>query len=287
MKMLSVCMITYNHENYIREAIESVIMQKTEFEIELVIGEDFSPDTTKAICQKYAERYPQIIRILPSEKNLGTMPNFIRTLEACAGKYIAICEGDDYWTDPLKLQKQVDFLEANPEYSFVFHNALIKYEGNRKKGHLFCMDEVPDTTDVTFHIEKFRVPLASIVLRMECVKGLPRWFNYIYNGDYALTLVAALTGKVKYLNEVMSVYRKNPGGLNARVKNSEVWFKIYEMLSYFDIYTNFKYHFSISQRKEELRKWTKLSISAEKSRLEKLFSPEFYLRKLKLFFGKF
>lgn len=281
MIILNVCMITYNHENYICEAIESVIMQQTSFKIELIIGEDCSTDTTRIKCEEYAIKYPQLVRLIPAEKNLGMMHNFIRTLDACNGKYIAICEGDDYWTDPLKLQKQVDFMEANPEYSFVFHNALIKYEGKRIKDDMFCKDEVPDTTDVTYHIGKFRVPTASIVLRREFIMELPEWFKYIYNGDYALILFAALTGKAKYLNEIMSVYRKTPGGLNARGKNSDVWFKMYEMLSYFDLYTNFKYHLLILKRKDELRHWTKLSLNAEKTLFEKLTSCEYYYRKLK------
>jgi len=114
--LVSVCMITYNHENFIKDAIEGILMQKTSFPIELIIGEDCSTDNTRKIVKDYEEKYPEIIFAQYSEKNLGMINNFLNVLQAARGKYIALCEGDDYWTDPLKLQKQVDFLEANPEY---------------------------------------------------------------------------------------------------------------------------------------------------------------------------
>ncbi|MDF1549683.1 MAG: glycosyltransferase, partial [Bacteroidales bacterium] len=122
---LSVCMITYNHEKYIGQAIEGVLMQKTNFDIELLIGEDFSNDNTRNICMGYKNKYPDKIKLLLREKNIGMMRNFIQTLNTCKGKYIALCDGDDYWTDPLKLQKQVDFLEANPEYALCYHRVNI------------------------------------------------------------------------------------------------------------------------------------------------------------------
>jgi glycosyltransferase involved in cell wall biosynthesis len=114
--IVSVCMLAYNHEKYIREAIDGVLMQKTSFPVQLVIGEDYSKDGTRIICEEYASKNPGIIRLLPSDKNHGMVPNFIRTLKACDGRYVALCEGDDYWIDPYKLQSQVDFMEKKPEY---------------------------------------------------------------------------------------------------------------------------------------------------------------------------
>ena len=108
---VSVCMITYNHESYIHQAIEGVLTQNTTFPYKLVIGEDYSADGTRKICQEYANLYPDKIDLLPSSSNLGMQRNFSRTLNVCTGKYIALCEGDDYWTDPMKLQKQIDILE--------------------------------------------------------------------------------------------------------------------------------------------------------------------------------
>ena len=120
---VSVCMVTYNQENFIAQAIECALMQKTDFDYEIVIGEDCSTDRTREVVVDYQKKHPDKIKTLLHPYNLGPVHspgknNFIKTLKICKGRYIALCEGDDYWTDPLKLQKQVDFLEANPEYSF-------------------------------------------------------------------------------------------------------------------------------------------------------------------------
>ena len=122
-------MITYNHERFIAQAIEGVVMQKTQFSYELVIGEDCSTDNTRVIAESYVRKYPDIIRLLPAEKNLGIWANGLRTLKECKGKYLAFCEGDDYWTSPEKLAKQVEMLEKHPGYSICFHNVLVQYEG--------------------------------------------------------------------------------------------------------------------------------------------------------------
>jgi len=212
--MVSVCMITYNHDKYISQAIEGVLIQKADFQIELVIGEDYSTDSTREICEKYASMYPNIIRLLPSHKNLGMMPNFIRTLQACTGKYIALCEGDDYWTDPYKLQKQVDFLEANPGYVFTFHDALIL---NQKTGETRVRigDRKIDTTvDLKSLITQKNITTASILSRnILDYNSFPSWFSLITNGDYGLCVLLAERGLGKYIPEVMSVYRFHEGGV--------------------------------------------------------------------------
>ena len=114
--VVSICCITYNHEKYIEETIDSFLMQETDFPFEIVIGEDCSTDNTRKIVEKYKEMYPNIIKLIVSENNVGMQANGQRTMEACIGEYMALCEGDDYWTDKNKLQIQKDFLESNPEY---------------------------------------------------------------------------------------------------------------------------------------------------------------------------
>lgn len=111
---VSICMSTHRHERYVTQAIEGVMMQQTSFPIQLVIGEDLSDDSTRLVCEELAERYSPHIKLLPSDKNYGQNHNLSRIIYACTGKYIAMCEGDDYWIDPAKLQKQVEFLEAHP-----------------------------------------------------------------------------------------------------------------------------------------------------------------------------
>ncbi|QYS90774.1 glycosyltransferase [Flavobacterium covae] len=127
---VSVCMITYNHEKYIKQAIESILMQKTNFDFELIISNDNSNDTTHKIILDLLEEHidSKKIKYLHNKKNLGMMPNFIQAIQNCKGEYIALCEGDDYWTDPEKLQKQVDFLDTNKNFAICFHPVNIDYQ---------------------------------------------------------------------------------------------------------------------------------------------------------------
>ena len=245
---VSICMITYNHESYISHAVEGVLMQKCNFGFDLVIGEDFSTDKTMQICQEYASKYPEI-KLLPSYTNLGIMANFIRTLNACTGKYIALCEGDDYWTDPNKLQKQVDFLEANQEYSICFHNSIQISDQNNHTERLFCEYKNGEEFDIRDAIMGIRVPTASIVLRSDYLV-IPAWFSEIYNGDYAIQLLLAEKGKISYINDTMSVYRKHSGGLNRNVKQSIVRKNQIKLLHYFNFHTDFTYSSLINKKIE-------------------------------------
>lgn len=113
---ISVGVITYNQEGTIRQTLDSILMQKGDFDLEVVIGEDCGPDGTYAICADYAARYPDVVKLLPNTKNLGIMANFARVMRACTGDYIGILAGDDYWCDEHKLEKQLNFMQANPQY---------------------------------------------------------------------------------------------------------------------------------------------------------------------------
>src|SRR5438094_537303 len=139
---VSICMITYNHEKFVAEAIESVLKQKTTFPIELVIGDDKSTDSTPAIIKGYAEKYPGILKVRYNKENAGVVLNTVKTIEECSGKYIAMLEGDDYWTDPLKLQKQVDFLEKNPDFACSFHNVMVLKSGKLQNDDMLQAEEV-------------------------------------------------------------------------------------------------------------------------------------------------
>lgn len=123
--VVSVCTITYNHEKYISEALNSFLMQETDFPFEIIIDDDCSPDNTIEIIMKYQKKFPNIIKANLRQKNIGAIQNFFSNIQRGNGKYIALCEGDDYWTDPLKLQKQVEFLDGNDEVIMTFENAMI------------------------------------------------------------------------------------------------------------------------------------------------------------------
>ncbi|MCQ2307121.1 MAG: glycosyltransferase [Bacteroidales bacterium] len=155
--LLSIITITYNQEQFIAKTIESVLMQKVDFPIEYIIAEDCSTDGTLAICKDYAEKYPDIIRIITSEKNVGGIENERRAMLAAKGKYVALCEGDDYWTDPLKLQRQVGFLESHPDYSVTFHRYKIHYLNDDRwvNDDIGCLFEGKDVEGVEINTYMF------------------------------------------------------------------------------------------------------------------------------------
>lgn len=203
---ISVIMITYNHADYISRAIEGVLMQKTNFKVELIISNDASTDATHQAIEKAIETLPEniIVTYFNQTKNVGMMPNFLFVLQQAKSPYIAQCDGDDYWTDPNKLQKQFDFLEVNSDYQICHHNVLerrgLKY---RKRNHKLTQDK---TDDLKRLAQGNFVHSSSIMLR-NTVREFPEYFARAENGDYFLLLLAARKGKLKYLNEVMSVYR--------------------------------------------------------------------------------
>jgi glycosyltransferase involved in cell wall biosynthesis len=230
--VLSVCLITYNHEKYIREAIDGILKQKTNFNFEIVIGEDNSPDKTRLICEEYATKHPQLIKLLPKTKNLGMMPNFVRTFNECKGEFIALIEGDDYWTDPEKLQKQVDYLQLNNDCSLSAHDVQIVYEN------------VPEIYpfQTVWNQEKFEfkdvfgchfLSSLSLVFRRDALSNLPDWFNNLVVGDIPIILILTSKGYGKYFFEKMGVKRKNETGITAdperqKLDMGKLFFEMYQ-----------------------------------------------------------
>lgn len=206
-------MITYNHEKYIREAIDGVLMQKTNFEFELIIGEDFSDDNTRQICEEYAKAHPGKIDLLESKMNYGIIPNFIRTLKSCRGKYIALCEGDDYWTDPYKLQKQVDFLDSNKDCTLCFTNGLIIDEDN----NIIRQDRVPPDKRMKLTqrdvLAGYVPPANTIMFHRSAIRNFPDEFYQIVNGDFLVTALVLEEGNAGYIDDHTAVYRMHSGGV--------------------------------------------------------------------------
>lgn len=213
--LVSVWMITYNHEKFIKQAIDSVLMQKTDFKFELVIGEDYSKDKTAEIIKSYQEKYPETIKVNFNNPNIGMMANVINTFEGCTGKYIALCEGDDYWTDPLKLQKQIDFLENNMDYSGCAHQCEVVYENNNTESHIF-RKKVPTTIKMKNLLAGRLFHTASFVFKAEIIKKNPLPAT-LTSADRAIFLLVASFGKIHFFSEPMACYRKNEGGISTWV----------------------------------------------------------------------
>ncbi len=230
--VVSVCMITYNHEKFIGQAIEGIVSQECNFKFEIVIGEDCSKDGTRKIIEDYTAKYPDILVPLYTEKNMGAKLNATRALTHCRGKYIAFLEGDDYWTDPLKLQKQFDFMEANPDYTICFTRVDVKDENN-----LEADDPYPVLTKDEFSLEDVVmaencfIPTATLFFPNILPRPLPEFYVNAMSGDIGLHLLLGDKGKIKCLPGKTGVYREHPGGITktekARKESYQELFKLY------------------------------------------------------------
>ena len=210
--MLSVSMITYKHESYIKQAVEGVLMQETNFEFQLILCDDCSPDDTQQIVQEIIDNHPKGYRVkyFRHEKNIGMQPNGLFAAKHCVGKYVAICEGDDYWTDPLKLQKQVDFLEANPDYVLCFHQVnILKTNGEIVDDFITKVPENYETIETLARLGNY-IHTPSVVFR-NVIKEFPFEFSQSPIGDFFLYMLLAEHGKLKYLEDKMAVYREGVG----------------------------------------------------------------------------
>lgn len=208
---MSVCIITYNHERYIRQCLEGVVQQQTDFPFDVIIGEDCSTDRTRQIVQEFEARYPGIIKPIYHSKNVGGARN---GYEFCyprlTGKYVAICEGDDYWTDPFKLQKQVDYLERHEDHVMCFHRVESVDEHDR-----FIDGQTPSDRVVTYsgkQIFHISIPTLSVVFR-KCFDVIPDEMFRARSGDTFLFGLLARYGKAADLGFVGARYRKHSGGV--------------------------------------------------------------------------
>ena len=286
--LVSIDCITYNHEKYIAEALESFLMQETNFKFEILIYDDASTDRTADIIKEYQKKYPDIIKSILQKENqmskgagrIGYKYNHTRA----NGKYIAICEGDDYWVEPYKLQKQVDYMESHPNCSFCFHNAeLVDARKNTKVRKMIPMEAVNekyyDNRSRDYSAGEMQllgfIPTASFMYSKFVLDNPPNWFFEAPAGDIATKLIASSSGYAHYIDEVMSVYRINvkgslmykwsKEGKEKRIIRDE---KYLNMFDSFNDWTNGRYLEEI----DECKKSFEISISIEKN--EKLFMKD-------------
>ncbi|WP_294284028.1 glycosyltransferase [uncultured Chryseobacterium sp.] len=234
--LVSVAMPTYGQEKFISEALLGVLSQQCNFDIEILVADDCSPDNTEEIVQNIIENHPNgsWIKYIRHKKNRGAIPNFAWTISQTTGKYIAICEGDDYWTDPLKLQKQVDFLERSPEYSIVFHKVKEVDLHGVSTGILVSPDN-EETYDIYKLAAGNFIHTPSVVFKKN-FREFPEWMDISPIGDYPLHMLNAQYGLIKYLPEEMAVYRVGSGIWSSQSKiykyiNTLITLKL--LISYF------------------------------------------------------
>ena len=258
--LVSVRCITYNHEPYIAQALDGFLMQKTNFPFEVIVHDDASTDRTAEIIREYEARFPKIIKPIYETENQyskhdGSLGRIMEA--ACKGKYIALCEGDDYWIDENKLQMQADFLEGNPEYTLCFSNAKIWKNNDFVCDSFPCLlqDRDVKTEEIILNGGLF-IPTATIIYRNEIKNTYPGFCSKCWVGDYPLQIYASICGKVWGMSNVMSVYRASvPGSWTQRTRNlpwlakrkgveSEL-----RMLNGINELTSFTYNFPILKRK--------------------------------------
>lgn len=213
---VSVCMITYGHEEFIEEAINGVLMQEANFDIELIICNDASPDNTDVIIKKIIENHPRgnWIKYTKHERNLGMMPNSIFALKACTGEFIAPCEGDDYWIDPLKLQKQVDFFEKNTDFVIHSGNAIQITNDEASNGKLLLNNETDNIFVLKDFLSRNNIITCTVMFRNINIK-FPKDFVRVTFGDWMLYVILTKSSgqKVYMSTECFSAYRIHSGGV--------------------------------------------------------------------------
>jgi len=257
--MVSVICNVFNHEKYVRDALEGFVMQKTTFPFEVLVHDDASTDKSAEIIREYEEKYPEIIKPIYQTENQFTRGGKITRrfqIPRIRGKYVAPCEGDDYWTDPLKLQKQFDFMEANPEYSMCACSTvwLDMRTGKRLNKCQTKVDRDVSLEELILR-EKGRVfQYATFLVKREVFVELPDWATLFKVGDTPLEMRAAINGKVRMLADIMAVYRNNAPGswTNRAEKNvnfkSAAFQNVIAGLTAFNEATEYRYNDTIITR---------------------------------------
>ena len=207
--LVSVCITAYNQEKYIAQAIESVLTQQTSFDVELVVGDDGSTDRTGEICRGYAVKYPDRVRLLASPVNLGMRANYKRIFEACRGRYIAICDGDDWWTDPQKLELQVELMESDPECGMCYARSYFWIEAEKRVASLFPAGKPHVTFDEL--ILENTIPNPTALVRRELVESYYTEVRPLEKpwplDDYSMWLWCAAHARIRFMDRVFMSYR--------------------------------------------------------------------------------
>jgi glycosyltransferase involved in cell wall biosynthesis len=256
MTKVSVTILTYNQVAFIGKAIESALSQITDFEYEILVGDDCSTDGAREVILDYQKRYPDQVKAILHAKNLGQngLFNTIETLKLARGKYIAPLDGDDFWTSSDKLQKQVDFLEAHPDFSACFHNALVTYESGAKAHELNppTQKKIIDINDLIGEDEIWFMATSAVMFR----NGLmyyPPWFLKSSSGDIPRYVILAKNGPIGYIPETMSVYRKNHAGASFRDHYRDARFLQNRIMMYEGINQETDYQYNTPLRKNIAR----------------------------------
>ena len=253
-KKISVVVTSYNHERYINQCLASILTQKGNFNLEIILWDDCSTNKTREILQGYYEIYPDIIKLMPEQKNMGVTKNLKRCLDACQGEFIAICEGDDYWTDEFKLQKQMQYLEQHKDYSMCFSAFMFFYEDEKKflpfAEQVSLQKDAITTEDLiqSNYIGNF----SCCMYRTDVVRKLPREIFEVFTVDWMFNMACGELGKIGFIRESMSVYRKHSSGAWSGQSNADQLEKALVLTELYDNLLGHKYHDLFIKHKAKL-----------------------------------
>jgi glycosyltransferase involved in cell wall biosynthesis len=222
--MVSVVLTAYKAEHSLPKAIESALAQQTRFPIEIIVSDDSSPDGARAIAKAYQQKHPDIVRVVERERNLGMQRNFYETFAMCRGKYIAWLDGDDYWTDPEKLSRQVAALEADPSVNLCGHYVRWVVQG----GSVFrerYPDLPPGRYTLSDLLRKCFIPAPSVVFRNGPQRNLPPWYLEVPLADWPVHILSCLSGDILMLDRIMADYTMNPDS-QCWGKGERFWYEL-------------------------------------------------------------
>jgi glycosyltransferase involved in cell wall biosynthesis len=251
---LSVCVITYNHEKYLAQCLDSIISQQCDSPFEIVIGEDKSTDSTALIVEQYRFKHPELITVISAPTNVGMVQNWRRTINAARGEYIAIIEGDDFWTDNTKLAKQIAFLDKRKSYALCFHDVKVISNNNTKEIDFAARHNSNESFTIKdIILRDWFIPTCSIVIRKSMLEDFPDWTKNLKAIDIVVQLLAATKGEIGYIAETLGAYRIHESGISQLQwagRQNIFEFTIIDIFSRFNTYTHGMYYPYIKQRIE-------------------------------------
>lgn len=263
--LVSVIVPTFNHGKFIAQTLDGILMQKTNFAFEILVGDDASTDNNAEIIANYQQRFPQIVKAFLHPKNLGPKEprelggknNVAFLFKQAKASYIALCEGDDYWTNENKLQIQIDFLEQNAEYALCHHQMEVVYEDG-SESTLFNTENQADTSTLEYLLsdESWILGTASTVFRNTIQGNFPEWWMKSASGDLGIFILVTQFGKIKYLPQIMGAYRKHRGGMtNIHTPQNKIFLQNrMEMFENLKSYFNHKYDSILNKTVERFEK---------------------------------
>src|SRR5574344_1074416 len=291
--LVSISCTTYNHSSFIERTLNGFLMQKTTFKYEILIHDDASTDGTDEIIKKFEKQYPDIIKpIYQKENQYHKNINITRTFQypRAKGKYIAICEGDDYWIDSLKLQKQIDFLEYHDDYCLCANNAFIMLND---KTDACIFNHFPKSKEIKIAdiVENWIIPTASIVIKKVILDKLPEWTSKMFNGDMTVTIFAATCGRIYMMSDIMCVYNYSTSNdsFSSIMKNKQIQALDNQIIMYknFDEFTSFKYTNVFSKKIKDLKYKKRYMKILKTSRiLSIILYPQHYINIASALFSK-